>query len=181
MKYQGTTCDLRLAGLDDSKRILELRLNRKLNKYLSNTSSNIDDQKKWLMAYKEREKLNIEFYFMINTKIGLSIGTIRIYNIDYNLKRFTIGSWIVDENDDPRIAIESILAAEKFAFTKLGLKENHFDVRKNNKLVVEFHKKRGAKIINEDEVNYYFIYHKADFEKYVASIQHFITLGQFIE
>jgi len=33
-------------------------------------------------------------------------------------------------------------------------------VRKGNNKVIAFHKRFGAKIVNEDELNYYFIFEK---------------------
>ena len=44
----------------------------------------------------------------------------------------------------------------EFAFTTLGFNSSEFEVNKNNGKVVSYHKKSGAQIIREDDVNYYF-------------------------
>lgn len=181
MYYVGTICDMKLVEISDAKQILDFRLNPKLNRFLSVTSDDINAQKKWINDYKEREIRKIEYYFMVLNKIRIPIGTIRIYNIDYNSRRFTIGSWIIKPNEDARAGIEALLAAEMFAFFYLNLDENYFDVRKANKTVVRFHKQRGACVIGEDDINYFFILKKHEFEKYLYSIHEIITIGKFIQ
>lgn len=180
MHYTGTYCDLRLVEPSDAKIILEFRLNIKLNKFLSQTKSDLKAQESWIMKYKEREKNGTEYYFLVIDKNGIPCGTIRIYNIDYSENRFTIGSWIIRENSDPRISIESLLAAEKYAYCQLGLIYNYFDVRKGNKSVVRFHKNRGANLIGEDDLNYYFIFNKSSFEKYLDSISRIVGIKDFL-
>lgn len=61
-------------------------------------------------------------------------------------------------------AIESALLIYEFGFGQLGYKKAHFDVRKGNERVIAFHQRFGARIVNEDELNYYFNY---TFEEYL--------------
>jgi len=180
MKYIGTNCDMRLVEISDAHKILEFRLNSRLNKYLSPTENDINLQEEWILQYKGREVKGLEYYFLVLDKVGSSVGTIRLYNIDYTNKRFTIGSWIIMENSDPRISVESLLAAENYAYHYLDLEGNYFDVRKANKSVIRFHKKRGADLIAEDDLNYYFVLTRPSFDKYIKIIQDFISLGNFI-
>ena len=56
------------------------------------------------------------------------------------------------------------MLAYECGFDKLGFAKSHFSVDKNNSRVVAFHKRFGAKIVREDETNYYFQSLKADFE-----------------
>ena len=171
---------MRLVEISDAQKILELRLNSRLNKYLSPTENDINLQKEWILQYKGRETKGLEYYFLVFEKDGSSVGTIRLYSIDYKNKRFTIGSWIIMENSDPRISIESILATENYAYHHLGLEDNYFDVRKANRSVVRFHKNRGADLIAEDNLNYYFVLTRPSFDKYIEIIHDFISLGNFI-
>ena len=53
-------------------------------------------------------------------------------------------------------AVEGIILLKDFAFNELGFDKDIFDVRKQNKKVLNFHKMCGAKIISEDQENYYF-------------------------
>jgi len=61
-----------------------------------------------------------------------------------------------------------------FAFSKLNLEETYFDARKKNEKAVNFYIRFGAKIIDEDDLNFYFFYKKEDFlasrEKYFQII-----------
>jgi len=44
----------------------------------------------------------------------------------------------------------------EFGFNRLKFKKSHFEVMKENKKVVNFHKKFGAVEIGEDDNNFYF-------------------------
>ena len=53
-------------------------------------------------------------------------------------------------------AMETAVLIYEFAFNTLGFRKSEFEVNKNNEKVVSYHKKSGAKIIGEDDINYYF-------------------------
>ena len=180
MRYNGTCCDLRLVELSDAQDILDLRLNPRLNKHLSSTRNDLSAQEEWIKAYKGREAAGAEYYFITLDKTGHSVGTRSIHNIDYSAKTYTSGSWIVMENMDIRISVESVLASDMLAFRHFGLEEKQFDVRKANKFVVRFHKKMGAVIVAEDELNYYFKLPRDSYEIYLGSITNIIALGEFV-
>ena len=59
---------------------------------------------------------------------------------------------------------------KEYSFDVLGFKKNCFDVRKENKKVVRFHKLCGAKIVDENDIDYFFELSKEDFEKNKARI-----------
>jgi RimJ/RimL family protein N-acetyltransferase len=153
----------RLVEIKDAEFIYKLRTNNKLNKYLSQISGSIEDQKKWIREYKKREKEKKEYYFVIMNENGDSIGLIRVYNIKNNYLEW--GSWILNpEKSNPILALKSILLIYKFIFEKLKYEKANFDVRKENKEVVFFHKSYGAKIINENDIDYFFEFTKEDYE-----------------
>jgi hypothetical protein len=75
------------------------------------------------------------------------------------------------DNAPKTAAIESVLLIYDFALYSLYFKKSHFDVRKLNTNVVEFHKRFGAIITSEDELNFYFSY---SVESYEATRKRFL-------
>ena len=80
----------------DTEFILSLRTNKKLGKFLSPTMNDIQQQKKWIKAYKIRESNKEDFYFITLDEFGNKLGLTRIYNFDQDL--FEFGSWIFAKN-----------------------------------------------------------------------------------
>lgn len=162
MVINNASMSLRFVEIEDAEFIHKLRNNDKLNKFLSKTSGDINDQREWIKNYKIREKEKIEYYFVIeNCKIP--IGVIRVYNIKNDTLEW--GSWILDpEMSNPIFAIKSILMIYEFIFEVLKYNNLHLEVRKGNKEVVMFHKGYGAIIASEDLENYYFEFNKIRYE-----------------
>jgi hypothetical protein len=102
-----------------------------------------------------------DFYFIIADWHGRSIGTVRIYDIRDD--SFCWGSWILSVEAPMSAAIESALLVYDFAFYSLHYKYSHFDVRKENVSVVNFHKRFGAVVTAEDEMNYFFEFSKESY------------------
>lgn len=146
----------------DANFILSLRLDNNLNKYLSVVENDLDKQIEWIKHYKIREANRLEFYFIIESNKNNKLGAVRLY--DFNKNSFCWGSWMIKRDAPNTTSIESALTVYEFAFNILGFEQSHFDVRKENDKVIEFHKRFGAKIISEDELNYYFIILKSDYE-----------------
>ena len=149
---QSKNINLRLVELEDAEFIVSLRQGQK-GKYLSRIGD-VSTQKAWILDYKVRESQNKEFYYIIESKSREKLGTIRIY--DFRGESFCWGSWVVKDNAPIFTAIESALCMYQHAFETLGFKQSHFDVRKENIKVVAFHKRFGAKIIKENELDYFF-------------------------
>lgn len=160
-KLIGKNINLRLVEIKDAEFILNLRLEK--GEFLSTTNSNLEEQKKWLQSYKKREENREEYYFIIENKECLEAGTIRIYDF-IDKESFCWGSWIIKNNSPYYFAIESALMIYNLAFEKLKFKNCHFDVRKKNLSVLNFHKKFGAKIIKEDELDYFFNFSVDDYQ-----------------
>jgi RimJ/RimL family protein N-acetyltransferase len=159
---KNTPIRFELAEIKDARFIVDLRSNPKFNRFLSHVSSNIEDQEKWLCDYKKREAAGLEYYFIIKNN-NIPCGTIRIY--DFQSNSFSWGSWILNENKTFSAALESALFIYQFGFEKKGFRQSHFDVRKENKKVIQFHTKLGARFKNEDQDNIYFLFFREDFEK----------------
>ena len=154
MILESRTVRLRLVDESDAKFILKLRLDKKYNQFLSSVSPDIQSQKNWIRKYKNNEKAKKQFYFIIERLDGTPCGTVRIY--DLRDDSFCWGSWILNEDKTHYAALESAFLVYKFGFKILGYKKSHFDVMKENKKVISFHKKMGAKEISTDDHNLYF-------------------------
>ena len=156
----GKHISLRLVELSDAAFIYSLRSDKKA-KFLTQTTGGIQAQEEWIAAYKKREALGEEFYFIIESLEGQSLGTIRIY--DFKQDSFCWGSWLIKDSAPAYVGIESALCIYEFAFNVLGFRQSHFDVRKSNIKVVAFHQRCKAKIAREDSINYYFNFSNQDF------------------
>ena len=157
---RGTTIFFREVKLSDAEFIVNLRTDAEKGRYLSPGSSSIKDQVAFISSYLESYT---EFYFIICDWKFRSIGTIRIYDVQND--SFCWGSWLLSKASPRRAAIESALLIYDFGFYALHYKRSHFDVRKQNERVVEFHKRFGANIVGEDDLNYYFHYTSSVYEQ----------------
>jgi RimJ/RimL family protein N-acetyltransferase len=165
MGLKGKTIFLRLADISDATFIHSLRVDKKYNKYLSTVDDDISKQKEWLLTYKIRENLGIEYYYIIHRNSdSLPIGTVRIYDFIGDKDSFCWGSWILNENKPRYAALECALMIYEYAFYELGFKRCHMDIRKQNTKVIDFHKRFGVKIIGETEADYLGTYYREDFE-----------------
>lgn len=154
MLIEGKNIILETVVEEDAQFIFEMRNNLKKTKYLSSISGNVESQKEWINKYKNREEKKEEFYFIIKSKNNEKLGLVRMY--DFIKDSFCWGSWLIKEDAPSYAAIESALNIYEFAFYDLGFKKSHFDVRKQNEKVVSFHKRFGATIIDENELDYFF-------------------------
>lgn len=172
MEFSNTiskSISMRLVELYDAPFICALRSNESFNKHLSKTNDSIIEQEKWIESYKEREDKQQEYYFIIKRNSDdKEIGTVRLYDFKNDIKSFCWGSWILNEDKIPSAALESALLVYKIAFTELGFEKSHFDVRKNNVKVINFHKKLGAQVVSENEIDFFFIYTK---EVYLSIVE----------
>ncbi len=163
MLINGKNINLRTVELNDASFIYEMRQNESKTKYLSSVSGTVEDQKEWINNYKYREKNKKEFYFILESKEGEKLGLVRMYDFQHN--SFCWGSWLIKENAPKSTAIESALQIYEFGFYALGFEQSHFDVRKENSKVIAFHKRFGANIVREDELDYFFVYFDKAYEK----------------
>ena len=123
----------------------------------------LNKQVAWLVSYKAREANGEEYYFIVEDHECTRLGTVRLY--DFVGRSFCWGSWIIGKGSPAFAAIESALLVYELAFYQLKFTRSHFDVRKANKRVVEFHKRFGARVIGEDELNCYFHFEKQDYRR----------------
>ncbi|MDR3243837.1 MAG: GNAT family N-acetyltransferase [Elusimicrobiota bacterium] len=155
----GRSINIRDVCIDDAEFILSLRTDESKNKFLNKTENDLEKQREYIRNYKQKQN---EWYFIVETKEHKKAGTVRIYDVIDD--DFCWGSWLMSSDAPPTAAIESALLVYEFAFYKVGFTKAHFDVRKHNEKVIAFHKRFGAKIIAENEMDYFFSYTKADYE-----------------
>jgi len=166
MQLNSETIYFRFAEVSDAEFIHSLRVNEQFNKYLSHTDDDVEKQKKWLIDYKKREKLGIEYYFIILRRSdSLPIGTVRIYDFIEDENSFCWGSWILNQNKTRFAALESALLIYNFAFFELCYNRCHMDIRKENLKVIDFHKRFGVNIIGETELDLLGHYYVEDYLK----------------
>lgn len=162
MLLVGKNINLNTVEIEDASFIYEMRQNQKKTKYLSIITGTVNSQKEWIKNYKQREKEQKEFYFVIESKNKEKLGLVRMY--DFKEDSFCWGSWIIKEAAPKSTAIESALQIYEFGFYQLGFKKSHFDVRKENEKVISFHQRFGAKIVCDDDLDYFFNFEKSDYE-----------------
>jgi RimJ/RimL family protein N-acetyltransferase len=152
----GKSVVLRDAAVEDAEFILSLRTDPVKGRFLSATANDVDLQKAWLAKYAGDDS---QVYFIIEDKQGERYGTVRLY--DQQGDSFCWGSWILREGRPSGFAYESALMVYSFALS-LGFTRCHFDVRKGNESVWQFHERFGAVRVGETELDYlYNISHEA--------------------
>jgi len=162
MIIYGKNINIRTVEIEDAKFICTMRQNEDKVKYLSKVDGTVNSQKEWIKDYKIRENKKQEFYFILESKDKEKLGLVRMY--DFKNNSFCWGSWLIKDNAPKTTAIESALQVYEFGFNTLEFKKSHFDVRKGNDKVIAFHQRFGAKIVNENEEDYFFNFEKKDYE-----------------
>ena len=162
MIIYGKNINMRTVTTEDAEFIYNMRQNQNKIKYLSKVTGTVESQKEWIKNYKQREEEKKEFYFVIESKDEEKLGLVRMY--DFQDNSFCWGSWLIKEDAPKTTAIESALQIYEFGFYSLGFEKSHFDVRKGNDKVIAFHQRFGAKIIYEDEFDYFFNFTKIDYK-----------------
>lgn len=146
----GKTLTFRDANLVDASFILSLRTDTKKSRHLSAVSGELTDQQAWLERYAHA---NDQAYFIIEYH-NVPVGTVRLY--DPQGKSFCWGSWILTNNRPSHAAMESALMVYAYAIDHLGFQAAHFEVRKGNERVWQFHERFGARRVSENELEYFF-------------------------
>ena len=151
VKVVGKTLTFRDATVADAAFILSLRTDSEKNRFLSAVSGELSDQEAWLERYALSSD---QAYFIVEYK-GEAIGTVRLY--DSQGESFCWGSWILKSTRPSNAAMESALMIYAYAVDHLGFKAAHFDVRKGNERVWQFHERFGAHRSAETNLDY--LYH----------------------
>lgn len=164
---------LRLVEESDAEFILSLRTNPLLNKYISATSNFLADQIVWLKEYKKLELAGSEFYFVAEDLKGEKYGTIRLYN--FKGDSFEIGSWVFLPNSPIGMAIKAHFVAIETGFNHLNADFCRLEIRKKNKSVLQYIKDFKTSLVDEDDLNYYFILSKENFYMRMRKLTFFLN------
>lgn len=155
---------LRTVDVNDAEFILELRNDERKKRFISETTTSVEDQKKWISAYKEREKAGEELYFIGSDKDNIDFGLYRIYKIKTGLPE--IGSWVTKPGYNNIInPIKLDVAIKGYVFNDLNFDKLQFEVRKLNSSVIKYHYLFKPVQVGEDELNYYYNLNKTQFEE----------------
>jgi RimJ/RimL family protein N-acetyltransferase len=154
----------------DALYIHGLRADRDLNRHLSAPPPNPEAQLEWLRTYKSRERAGREFYFLIFHN-GEHRGVVRMYDFTVigGHTSFCWGSWIIPQPRPPELALASALLIYQLGFEDLRFEQSHFDVRRENLAVQDFHRKTGAREIGQAGDDVQFVYGRLDYEAFTRS------------
>lgn len=169
----GNSIRLRPARVADARFILDLRLDVRLNRFLSSVDDDLGRQQEWLANYELREAQGQEYYFIIESHAGRPYGTVRVY--DFRPDSFAWGSWILSHDRPQTAAIESTVCVYDFGFLELQFPKSRFDVRKGNDKVIRYHERFGAKRTGEDDLNVYFEFLRQDYERVRPDYERFLS------
>lgn len=123
----------------DSPFVIGLRRNSSLNRYLHETSPNLESQLMWMSQYYERTN---DYYFVVERRAtGASEGLVSLYNVDTQAATGEWGRWILKSNS--LAAVESTWLIYRCGFEKLNLKSVYCRTVAENEKAVSFHDSCG--------------------------------------
>lgn len=152
----------RFVEVEDAEFILGLRNDARLGKFLSKTSNALSDQENWIEKYKEREKLDEEFYFVVEDLTRTRYGVTRISELKEGTA-FELGSWLFSRESPSGMAIKADIIAKEIGFDQLGFKTCKFNVRRENTSVLNYHLRYLPTIVEETDLDIFFNLSKENF------------------
>jgi hypothetical protein len=169
-KVNGAHLVLRDASVKDAEFILDLRIDPIKSRYLSTTSTKLEDQISWLKAYQLKKD---QAYFIICDKDMNRLGCVRIYGPIEN--SYCWGSWLMIDGLSPILLIESVVLV--YAYGKyLGFDEARISVRKENEGVWSFHEKfSSAELVDQTEIDYFYVIRKNSIESMLKKYAGLLT------
>ncbi|MEO5772697.1 MAG: GNAT family N-acetyltransferase [Sphingomicrobium sp.] len=159
----------------DAEFILRLRTDERKGRHLSPTSPDIEAQRRYLEGYASSTD---QAYFVIELLDGTPVGTIRIY--DPQGSSFCWGSWILADHAPKSSAVESTLMIYRYGL-ELGFDRSHFDVRKANEKVWQYHERCGARRTGETDIDYFYAIDRDAIEQLFARYQSRIPNGIHVQ
>jgi RimJ/RimL family protein N-acetyltransferase len=172
---RGETLVFRDACVSDAKFILSLRTDENKSRFLSATKNDLEAQKAWLIQYAA---VDDQAYFIIEFN-NEPIGTVRLY--DAQQDSFCWGSWILSDSRPRQAAMESALMVYAYALDHLEFKNSHFEVRRGNERVWQFHERFGAKRVDENELEYIYFLEFDEIRNSLGRYSKFLPNGVTVE
>jgi RimJ/RimL family protein N-acetyltransferase len=159
---EGPRLRLRPVVPDDAAYIYALRTDPRYNTHLSPVAGGVEQQRKWIERYLDREAQGREIYFVIERRSDAQrCGVVRLYDITE--QQFTWGSWILDENKPSKAALESAVLSFGYGFDVRVVEKAAIDVRRDNGRALNFYRRFGMKETYADDINIYFEYPREQF------------------
>lgn len=153
---------LRLCEVSDAEFILSARQDESKSRYISKTSTSLENQREWLREYKKREAAGDELYFVVCSE-GQDVGLARMYG--YRGDEFCWGSWIMLPNAPSTAAYSSAMMIYEIGFFILGMKSAYSQVRHENEAVWKFNERCGAELESMDDIDRHYNYPKENYMK----------------
>lgn len=155
---------VRLVCEEDAEFIVKLRTDERLGRYIHATANDVEKQREWIKAYKQREEAGTEYYFIFETAAGNPLGVYRLYEITEH--SFTSGSWIFLPDAPMGASMLAFIIAREIAWDIVPDAVNLYDIKKANKSVLLFTSTFAPKVIRETEDTFYFENTKEDFDNH---------------
>jgi len=107
-RIEGARLALRLIEPSDAEYVYGLRTDPAMNTHLSEVRGIAEDQRNWIIGYKNRERAGTEYYYVIERlSDGERCGLVRLYDIaSLNI---TMGIVRLDANTIPNAEFESVV------------------------------------------------------------------------
>lgn len=139
---------VRFVNVEDSQFLIDIRTDKKNEKFIHFTSNNLNEQVKYIEHYKELERDGKEYYLMFEIN-GCRQGVYRIYN--RNEEWCTLGSWVFSSQAEKTSAFRALIISYEIAFEDLGYSVvKDFDgVHEHNTNVIRAVKLIGAKQMSD--------------------------------
>jgi RimJ/RimL family protein N-acetyltransferase len=153
---------------EDAHFVLKLRLDPKLNQFLSRTPPDLSRQTLFIERCRSDPT---QIYFIIERVDGTPIGTVRLYDLRDN--SFEWGSWILASDAPAVAATESTLLVYHYALA-CGFSAVRGRVQKNNVRVWRYHERYGGVRIGESSDDYFYAMSKAEVAAMVERYRKFL-------
>ncbi len=162
MQFINNNIKFRYVEEYDAEFIIKLRTHTSKSKYISYTDQDIEKQVNWIREYKKREKNKLEYYFIAIDENNIQFATYRLYNL--NETTLEIGSFVsLPYYNNPINIIKVDIILKSYAFENLKYNKINFEVRKENKNVINYHNKYKPNLVWEDDLNFYYVLSKESF------------------
>ena len=129
--------------LEDAEFIVKLRNLPHVKKMVHATSTCVEDQREWIKDYLQREN---DFYWIIETKDGIPVGTTSLYNFRAETNQIESGRWAKIPNIADVTSLSDHVLFKDFAFNILHVSRIVSDTAVINKQVIKYHQFLGEEI-----------------------------------
>ena len=123
---------------------------------VSLTNEETDELLKKIHNVISNNDLGKEFYFCCSELNNEKLGFVRLYNIDYNKKVLTFGSFLLKENHPKLTALESMIIMLNISFDYLNMEKVELDVRINNEHAKHFYQRFGFVKTKENNIDEFY-------------------------